>query len=139
MVRKHLGIPNLHLDWRTEVPLTQAIPKKQRVPYHGQFLEIHNAKGRPVQLPIWQKHSKSHNKSADNSLFINLDRIFAKKQMPQLTLAGVISRRKRRALSNLALSFGMVICPLRPRCARPKGEASFIPVQYAERCIKVRP
>ena len=71
---------------------------------------------------------KVHDESADNPLFVNLYRIFAQKKIPELTfVAGVISLRSRRAFSNWALSFGMVIAhPLRPRFARPplpKGEA----------------
>ena len=85
---------------------------------------------------------KIHNESADDPLFVNLYRVFAKKRYQSLRSWGVISLRSRRAFSNWLLSFGMVIvCPLRPRCARPplpKGDPSALSAGFATSSPKGR-
>ncbi len=85
---------------------------------------------------------KVHDESADNPLFVNFYWIFAEKRYQSLRSWGVISLRSRRAFSNWVLSFGIVmVCPLRPRYARPplpKGEARML-ARYTERCIEVCP
>ena len=70
---------------------------------------------------------KVHDESADNPLFVNFTGYLRRKRYQSLRSWGVISLRSRRAFSNWVLSFGIVmVCPLRPRYARPplpKGEA----------------
>ena len=84
---------------------------------------------RPIQFNDQSGRStvKVHDESADNPLFVNFTGYLRRKRYQSLRSWGVISLRSRRAFSNWALSFGIVIVyPLRPRYARPplpKGEA----------------
>ena len=80
-------------------------------------------------------------KSPDDSLFINLHRIFAEEKIPELSFVGVISLRNRRAFSSWLLSFGMVIfyplSRLRRQLSQRESQVSLV-THYTRRCIEVR-
>ena len=71
---------------------------------------------------------KVHDESTDDSLFINLHRIFTEKKIPELAFMGRHFPAKPSGIFQLAVIFWYGhIFPLRPRLARPplpKGEAS---------------
>ena len=74
---------------------------------------------------------KVHYKFANDALFVNFHRIFAEKQIPELTLMGRHFPAKPPGILQLAVIFWYGhFYPLRPRFARPplpKGEASGAP------------
>ena len=84
---------------------------------------------------------KVYDKSSDDSLFINLHRIFAEEKIPELSFVG-ISLRNRRAFSSWLLSFGMVmffpLSRLRRQLSQRESQVPRV-THYTKRCIKVRP
>lgn len=80
-------------------------------------------------------------KSPDDSLFINLHRIFAEERYQSFRSWGVISLRNRRAFSSWLLSFGMVIfyplSRLRRQLSQRESQVSLV-THYTRRCIEVR-